>query len=260
MAVSLASLPTDLDAPSGWTVHNVTDISQAGLTTCIYYGASPAVASGDQLLIATTTDTNAYAVTVDSQGLVTTSRGADDTIAWYHWDADTETWSAVQSYALAFVAGLSVTVDPPAGWQVHNVSDISQAGDEGCLYYGHSPAVASGDQILLATATTTNAWPITIDSQGFIEIDSGGAGGADSFGYYVFDETDDTWGTLGTFSLTAVASGGIGGGGSSHKAYSSKRLRKDVDDWLERERLRELAEQIRREDEELVVILTAIAA
>lgn len=50
------------------------------------------------------------------------------------------------------------------------------------------------------------------------------------------------------------------GGGGSGKAYSSKRLRKDVDDWLERERLRELAEQIRREDEELVVILTALAA
>lgn len=57
-----------------------------------------------------------------------------------------------------------------------------------------------------------------------------------------------------------VVTGSASSGGGSGKAYSSRRLRKDVDDWLERERLRELAEQIRREDEELVVILTALAA
>lgn len=88
------------------------------------------------------------------------------------------------------VATLAVALGAPSGWQVHDVTDISQAADEGCLYYGLSPAVAVGDQILLSGT-------VTIDSQGFLEFPPG----VTSINYYVFDETDDTWGTMGTFSV-----------------------------------------------------------
>lgn len=88
------------------------------------------------------------------------------------------------------VATLAVALGAPSGWQVHDVTDISQAADEGCLYYGLSPAVAVGDQILLSDT-------VTIDSQGFLEFPPG----VTSINYYVFDETDDTWGTMGTFSV-----------------------------------------------------------
>lgn len=90
----------------------------------------------------------------------------------------------------SLVASIAVTLDAPSGWQIHDVTDISQAADEGCLYYGLSPAVAVGDQILLSDT-------VTIDSQGFLEFPPG----VTSINYYVFDETDDTWGTMGTFSV-----------------------------------------------------------
>lgn len=85
---------------------------------------------------------------------------------------------------------LPTDLGAPSGWQVHDVTDISQAADEGCLYYGLSPAVVVGDQILLSDT-------VTIDSQGFLEFSPG----VTSINYYVFDETDDTWGTMGTFSV-----------------------------------------------------------
>ena len=92
---------------------------------------------------------------------------------------------------------LPTGLDAPTGWQIHDVTDISQASDEGCLYYSLDPAVATGDQILLSST-------VTIDSQGFLEF----PGGVTSINYYVFDETDDTWGTMGVFSVGADSDDG----------------------------------------------------
>lgn len=112
------------------------------------------------------------------------------------------------STSLGTLAG---TLNPESGWTVHNVSDISQAGDTGCLYYGQSPAIAVGDQILFKATTTTNAWPVTVDSQGFFTVNSGGSEAEDTFTYYVWDATDETWGTVGTVTVNqAAASFGTG--------------------------------------------------
>ncbi len=100
--------------------------------------------------------------------------------------------------ALATLAG---TINPSSGLTVHNVSDISQAADEGCIYYGQSPAVAVNDQVLFASTTTSNGWAVTIDSQGFVTIDSGGSEAQDSFAYYIWDATDETWGAVGTWTV-----------------------------------------------------------
>jgi hypothetical protein len=99
------------------------------------------------------------------------------------------------------LATLAGTINPSSGLTVHNVSDISQAADTGCIYYGQSPAVAVGDQFLFDSATAGNAWTVAIDSQGFVTIDSGGSESQDSFQYYVFDATDETWGTVGTWTV-----------------------------------------------------------
>ncbi len=100
--------------------------------------------------------------------------------------------------ALATLAG---TINPSSGLTVHNVSDISQAADTGCIYYGQSPSVAVGDQILFASTTTSNGWAVTIDAQGFVTVDSAGNSSQDSFTYYIFDATDESWGTAGTWTI-----------------------------------------------------------
>ncbi len=100
--------------------------------------------------------------------------------------------------ALATLAG---TINPSSGLTVHSVTDISQAADTGCIYYGQSPAVAVNDQILFDSTTASNGWAVTIDSQGFVTIDSGGSSAEDSFSYYIWDATDETWGTAGTWTI-----------------------------------------------------------
>ena len=93
---------------------------------------------------------------------------------------------------------LAGTLNVESGWTVHNVTDISQAADQGCVYYGLSPAVAVGDQIVFES----QGGAITVDSQGFVTMD-----GFSDMDYYVWDDTDNSWGTIGNFSLA--------GGGSS---------------------------------------------
>ncbi len=99
------------------------------------------------------------------------------------------------------LATLAGTINPSSGLTVHNVTDISQAADTGCIYYGQSPAVAVGDQILFDSSTGSNAWAVTIDSQGFVTIDAGGSTAGDTFSYYIWDATDETWGTAGTWTI-----------------------------------------------------------
>jgi hypothetical protein len=104
----------------------------------------------------------------------------------------------------ASLATLAGTINPSSGLTVHNVTDISQAADTGCLYYGQSPAIAVGDQILFDSTTAINGWMVTIDSQGFVTIDSGGSEAADNFNYYIWDATDETWGTVGSWSINGA--------------------------------------------------------
>lgn len=112
------------------------------------------------------------------------------------------------------LATLAGTLSIESGWTIHNVTDISQAADTGCIYYSQSPAVATSDQIAYESATSTYAWSVTLDSQGFITIDSSGDNRTDTFDYYIWDATDETWGTVGTWEVTAtpVLTGATGAG------------------------------------------------
>src|SRR5574343_2079742 len=98
------------------------------------------------------------------------------------------------------LATLAGTLNPQTGWTAHNVSDISQAADTGCIYYGQSPSVAVGDQIL-HQSTTSTGWSVSLDSQGFFTVDSGGSTAKATFDYYVWDDTDNTWGAIGTITI-----------------------------------------------------------
>lgn len=96
---------------------------------------------------------------------------------------------------------LAGTLTAESGYTVHDVTDVSQAADPGCIYYGHSPSItANEDQIVF----DNDGGNITIDSQGFLTF----SGGATSTTFYVYDETDNTWGTEGTFSVGS--SSGLG--------------------------------------------------
>lgn len=253
---ALASKSITISAPSGYAIHNVSDISQAGSTTCLYYGLSPTVAVGDQFLFA-----NGNGVTIDSQGIYSVGG-----FGFYHFDDSSESWGSIQyltdfgalsktlggvtlsadgssantgtlsktlgavtitaagsigasgtlsqslgaisitadgTLGLITLASKAITVSPPAGYAVHNVTDISQASDQGTLYYGQSPAVAVGDQILFQSTTTTYGWSVSVDTQGFVTVSSSGDERSDSFGYYAYDATDETWGTAGTWTIAA---------------------------------------------------------
>jgi len=90
----LASKQITIEAPAGYALHVVTDISQAALSTCIYNGQSPAIQVGDQILYRTTTVTNSYPVSINSTGIV--SAAGPDTFKYYIWSAGT--WSAELTY------------------------------------------------------------------------------------------------------------------------------------------------------------------
>jgi hypothetical protein len=82
----------------------------------------------------------------------------------------------------------------------HDVTDISQAADEGCAYYGLSPPVAVGDKLAISGTD------VIIDDQGF--IDTPGS----SVGVTVWDATDAAWGATATLHLI-----GAGGGAFLHR-------------------------------------------
>lgn len=84
----------------------------------------------------------------------------------------------------------------------HDVSDISQIADTDCLYNGLSPAITTDDYVLHAPTTTTYGWSVTLDSQGFPIIDSGGDLRTDSFIYRVWDATTQDYGTSSTWQST----------------------------------------------------------
>ena len=96
-----------VNPPAGYGLHIVTDTSQASNTNCIYYGLSPAVAVGDQILYKTTTETNSNAVSISSTGIVSTSPSTSDTLKFRHWTANT--WSAELTYTVSAALTLIAT-------------------------------------------------------------------------------------------------------------------------------------------------------
>jgi hypothetical protein len=115
-------------------------------------------------------------------------------------------WGACNFYVsdgASATDSLQGLIDPAASARdYHNVTDISQAGNAGCIYNGLTPAVAVGDQIEFRATTATYGWPVHIDEQGFAVIDSGGDNRTDSFDYYVFDASDETWGVAANWQIT----------------------------------------------------------
>lgn len=88
---------------------------------------------------------------------------------------------------------------PTSQYKVHDVTDISKANIAGCIYYGASPAIVVGDQILYSN-TSALGYSVTIDGQGFPTIASN-TDITDSFTYRVYDVTDSTWGSEGTITV-----------------------------------------------------------
>jgi hypothetical protein len=111
-----------INPPAGWALHLVTDVSQAGSTTCIYYNVSPAVAVGDQILHRTTTETNSNAVSVSSTGIVSTVPSGSDTLKFRHWRPST--WSAELTYTVASANNYSLTAETQSYTLAGNVNNL----------------------------------------------------------------------------------------------------------------------------------------
>jgi len=97
-------------------------------------------------------------------------------------------------YKVSTLPVIQGTLDPPIGYGVHNVTDISQSGNTYCIYNGQSPSIAVGDQILY-----NNSLYVDINSQGFPTLSNNQT----SFSYYIYDPTDETWGTVGIYSASS---------------------------------------------------------
>lgn len=104
------------------------------------------------------------------------------------------------------VATKIVSFQPDANVKlVHNVTDVTQAGNTGSIYYGQSPAITVNDQIVYDKKSTLS-YNVAIDSQGFITIDSLNTDANDSFTYRVYESSSHIWGSEGT--ITFVGEGG----------------------------------------------------
>ena len=101
---SSGSVGSSLLPNTGYGIHDVTDTSQVGVATCIYYGLTPSVVVGDQFLYDNSAD-----VTIDSQGFPTLTNGRTS-FTYYVFDTTDETWGAAGTYS----AGSS----PPASSNV----------------------------------------------------------------------------------------------------------------------------------------------
>lgn len=90
---------------------------------------------------------------------------------------------------------ISGTLLPNTGYDIHNITDISQVGVPTCIYYGQVPSLVVGDQILYESAN------VVIDTQGFPTFSNN----TTQFNYYIFDSADETWGAVGTYYATSTS-------------------------------------------------------
>jgi hypothetical protein len=99
------------------------------------------------------------------------------------------------------VATKIVSFQPPLTKTVHNVTDVSQASNVGSIYYGQSPnEITVGDQIVFDSKSSLT-YNVSLDSQGFITIDSLNTDANDSFTYRVYESTAQVWGSEGTITF-----------------------------------------------------------
>jgi hypothetical protein len=98
------------------------------------------------------------------------------------------------------VATKIVSFQPPTTKTVHNVTDISEILNDGSIYYGQSPAITVNDQIVFDSKSSLT-YNVSLDSQGFITIDSLNTDANDSFTYRVYESTAQVWGTEGTITF-----------------------------------------------------------
>ena len=98
----------------------------------------------------------------------------------------------------------SGTLNIESGWQIHNVTGIGEAGNAWNLYYGHSGAIAIGDQFACDDDTDGNSWAVTIDSDGYPTAAAGGSKLTDDIDCYIWDATDETWGTIFSYQFTTT--------------------------------------------------------
>jgi hypothetical protein len=125
-------------------------------------------------------------------------------------------------------ATLAGTLHLSSAYVEHNVSDISQAADPECLYYGQSPAIAVGDLCVLDATTATNGWAVSIDTQGFVAIATGGSTLTDTFDYRFWDDTDDSWGAAGTWERSVTPTLSAAAGASSTSTTAALSVTTDV--------------------------------
>jgi hypothetical protein len=117
----------------------------------------------------------------------------------------------------AIVATKIVSFQPPITKAVHNVTDISEAGNTGSIYYGQSPAITVGDQIVY-DAKSALSYNVAIDSQGYITIDSLNTDANDSFAYIAYDSDSRYWGDEGNVTF-------VGATTSNAAVYISNKIR-----------------------------------
>lgn len=90
------------------------------------------------------------------------------------------------------IVNTSITLSPPAGYGVHDVTDLTYSNDPNNMYYGQVPAIEVGDQILY-----DNSPNVFIDYVGYPELSNG----ATSFTYSIYDTTYGTWSIDSTVSI-----------------------------------------------------------
>jgi len=87
-ASSSGSIGSNLLPNTGFSIHDVTDLSQISNENCIYYGQVPQVQVGDQILYTST------GVTIDSQGFYTFDSGTTS-FDYYIFDTTDEAWGGM---------------------------------------------------------------------------------------------------------------------------------------------------------------------
>jgi hypothetical protein len=86
-----SSIGSSLLPNTGYGIHDVTDTSQVGAPTCIYYGQVPSLVVGDQILYQSSN------VSIDTQGFPTFSNNVTQ-FDYYIFDSTDETWGTVGTY------------------------------------------------------------------------------------------------------------------------------------------------------------------
>lgn len=176
----VATKPILFEVPPGLLLHSVTDVSRAGVSTCLYYGLGLAV--GSRIMLDAQTELFGWPVTIDEYGfpvIHSDGRGEKDWFRYRVWDVTDSTWSAEVTFAVSAIVMPQVATVAVTAPAVGLARSLLFAVDPATVTVTPTPAVGGKQALLFANVSAIAQAPspellVPIDTFNVVSVGTDG--------------------------------------------------------------------------------------